>query len=151
MPSSVGEILLWSLHTLCPDPQAPKQILEEHSAFLPPVEPLKTTSFKPIPIPKCQLQNLHTFYLEPLETHLLWSRRISYQATHSHHTLWRTREGSRSLREVGGGRQTVNKDNTIYQNLELQSSQAQLPRYHHKKATTARTIYLHKNPIILPQ
>ena len=42
--------------TLCPTPRATKQMLVEHSAFLHPVDLLNTTSSKPIPMPKCQIQ-----------------------------------------------------------------------------------------------
>ena len=71
-------------------------------------------------------------------------RRISYQATHSYHTLLRTRKDNRNQ----GSEQSPNKYKTRYQHLELQSSQTQMP-----KNTTINVydICLHESPATLTQ
>jgi hypothetical protein len=60
---------------------------------------------KPIPIPNYQLPiPKSTFYLNYQWPHPSGPRRISYQATHSHHILLRNREGNNKT-----NKQTKNK------------------------------------------
>lgn len=77
----------------CSYSQGTKWILQEHSAFLPPVN-----SVNPPPSPSQSLSGSSQY----LETHFTWNvhtyqdpRRISYQVTH-HHTPLRSREGNRN-------------------------------------------------------
>lgn len=66
---------------------------------IPPSYGLFQLPFKPMPIPKYQIQiPLKTFYLEhPVVNQD--SRRILYQATHNCHTLPRTREDNKIRRQ----------------------------------------------------
>lgn len=65
-------------------------------------------------------------------------RRLSYQATHSHHTYLRPRQGHRNQ----GTKHPFHKDKTRYWHLELQSSQSQsgYPDASIKTQLTARTV-----------
>lgn len=98
-----------------------KKALIEHSDLLFPVDILRP-SLLTQPIPKCQLPVPRNMFcvVPPVAT----SVKIPYQKTHSHDCLLRIRKGKRNQ----GAKNTHPPKKTRHQHLDLQSSQAQMPR-----------------------
>lgn len=86
------------LYSLLYSPET-RQILVKHPAFLPPVDPINTSSFLRSPqyifIPKNQLIEIYCAQ-NPSSYTQQDPRSIPYQGTHSQHALLRTRKNNRN-------------------------------------------------------